>query len=248
MRGNSLWRDTPCETARLTAARVHAFFQKWCFTRRHVARLGKDRSSSRTDPVPFSGRASAGRHPPGAAPQRPERPLGRHEFGRRAGGLARSGGRGSGAAGPTDDHRGDHATRGTHLVVGIRKGVWRAAPRPLTRLAATGQTFDLLSTEAGLLVASGEGVALVRGGMTRVLTETPAYGSTGAPKIRRPSTSLATRRVFSVSSGGTLSGGFRTRRIESTPPSTRWPRIREEPSDWAPGTAVSFGSTWRMPT
>ena len=135
-----------------------------------------------------------------------------------------------------------------HLVVGIRKGVWRAAPRPLTRLAATGQTFDLLSTEAGLLVASGEGVALVRGGTTRVLTETPAYGSTGAPKIRRPSTSLATRRVFSVSSGGTLSGGFRTRRIESTPPSTRWPRIREEPSDWAPGTAVSFDSTWRMPT
>ena len=62
-----------------------------------------------------------------------------------------------------------------HLVVGTRKGVWRAAPRPLTRLTATGQTSDLLSTEAGLLVASGEGVALVRGGTTRVLTETLAY-------------------------------------------------------------------------
>lgn len=61
------------------------------------------------------------------------------------------------------------------LTLGTGDGVWQVGPRSAGRLADTGQTFDLLSTEAGLLVASSEGLAVVRNETTRFLTEDDTY-------------------------------------------------------------------------
>ena len=61
------------------------------------------------------------------------------------------------------------------LLAATRDGVWRIEPNPGRQLAATGETYDLLSTEAGLLVASSNGLAVLRNGQARFLTERTAY-------------------------------------------------------------------------
>ena len=61
------------------------------------------------------------------------------------------------------------------LTFGTGDGVWQVGPRSATRLADTGQTFDLLSTEAGLLVTGNEGLAVVQDETTRVLTTRNMY-------------------------------------------------------------------------
>ncbi len=61
------------------------------------------------------------------------------------------------------------------LVAATRDGVWQIDPKPARQLAETGDTFDLLSTGTGLLVASRDGLAVVRDGQPRFLTESIAY-------------------------------------------------------------------------
>jgi len=61
------------------------------------------------------------------------------------------------------------------LTVGTANGVWQVGPRSADRIADTGQTFDLLSTDAGLLVTSDEGLALVQNGTTRFLATDNMY-------------------------------------------------------------------------